>query len=185
MRKFMVLMVAVIFCCLSAFPTVEAATIRATDPCIINGYVPEANHVSQLANNSIIFGTMLFIETDCGAYNITIDEQPALRVENNQQLILNVSQESRNILVEFDGGYNMTWVNLQFWPSNMYSGFMDDYNSQLFENEGDFMTKDDIRSRDFWVALVTVVLAWIISLMVVDRITGAIIERQTGREVID
>ena len=183
--KIIVLMVAVLSCCLSAFPTSHAATIRATDPCIVNGYVPEANHVSQLANNSIMFGTMLCIETDCGAYTISIDDKPPLRVENNQQLVLNVSENTRNILVEFDDGHNMTWVNLQFWPSNMYSGLMSEYQNNLFDDDGEFISNKELRTHDFFVALVTVIITWLVSLMIVDRITGHVIERMVGREVVD
>jgi hypothetical protein len=184
-RNYRVLALAVCFVVLFAPSPSEAASVKALDDrCIINGYVPSSSgdHVSQLANNSIMFGTQLFIETDCGGYTIYIDDGAGVLVGENQTFFSNVSTSTRTVFIEGDG-FNMTWVNLQFWPANMFNGMMLQYQNELVENDGDYWTAQSLRSHEFFVAIVTVFAALLFSLFVVERVSGFLHSRSIGKEI--
>lgn len=187
MRMFKVLAVGVFFVVVLAPLSSGAAIVKANgSKCIVNGYVPSTtgDHVSQLSNNSIMFGTKLFIETDCGGYQISFDEGEPISISENQFLVTNVSENTRTITIEGDG-FNMSYVNLQFWPSNMYASMMDEYQYKLTEQSGGFWSDGDIRAHEFWVAIVTVICSLVVSLFVVDRFSKFQIERQVGLEITE
>jgi len=183
--NFRVLALGVFLVVLIAPSPTSAASVKALDErCIINGYVPDSSgtHVSQLANNSIMFGTQLFIETDCGSYTVFIDEGEGVYVSENQTFFSNVSTTTRTIFIE-GNGFNMTWNNLQFWPSNMFNGMMMEYQNDLLIIEGDYWTIESIRSHEFFVAIVTVFASLFCSLFVVERVSGFLHSRSIGKEI--
>ena len=161
----------------------ERIKAHSEEECMAVAFVldTKGHHISMISNSTVQFGTDLIIESDCGPFNVTYSG--VTFSSDGGYYSDTIDHANREILIQGDG-WELNYTNLRFYPTSNYDDIVG-YWDNLPPPDGDYMTENEKRTHEFFVALVSVVLAWIVSLMVVDRITGAIIERQTGREVID
>lgn len=187
MFRYSVIIVSAIVVLIAAPQHSAAAMVETPDGvCIVNAYVPTSNgdHISQVGNGTIQFGTKLFIETDCpGGYTATLNDEIHIDVAAGGVFYQNVSSDTRSLHLEGEG-WNVTFVHLQFWPDQMYSEMLVYYMDQPTP-EGEFWTLSDMRSHEFFVAAATVVVSWLVSMMLVDRASRWVIERQSGKEITE
>lgn len=184
----LIILVALLSCLVATQPPAAADSIAAPNGsvCIVNAFVESssANHISQIGNGTIQFGTALVIETDCGeSYNVTLNGVET--IENPQGFVFyrNISENTHSLSIQGDG-WGINYSALSFWPDNQYQNMMGQYAEQPAPN-GDFWTLSNMRSHEAFVAVLSVGLAWLVSVMIVDRVAEYVTSRTLIEEVIE
>lgn len=168
-------------------PPASAAIIVTPDErCMVVGYAVghNRNHISMIDNNTIQFGTSVVIESDCvGGFNVSLDGGVANFVPEGGVWFSNVSALTRSITVQGDQ-WSINWSGLSFWGGGHLDSIMTQYVEQQTPR-GEYWTLADIRSHDFMVGLVTVLIALVVSLGFVNKLTKFYVERQVGTEITE
>ncbi len=186
MRRNWILVLVVVVCLVGTTPPASAATIRAPDGdiCITVAYVidHQGHHISMISNGTIQFGTELYVESDCGRFNVSIDGQQPVEVEGGLY-INNISASTRTIDIGGDG-WQLNYTNLQFWPTMAFNDAINYWVNQP-SPEGEYWTLQELRGHDFWVGFATVLVSLIVSLSIVNTLARRFVEREIGKEITE
>ena len=168
-------------------PSSTGATIEAPDgQCMAVAYTVDwyGRHISLVENGTIQFGTSLRIQSDCpGSFDVIIDMSAPTTIPQGGFWFGNVSTLTSTIEIRGEG-WGIVWSNLTFWGHSQFAEMMTLYSEQP-EPEGEFMLLAELRSHEFIVAAVTVVVAWLVSIAGIDRLAKFFIERRAGVEITE
>lgn len=160
--------------------TTPGVDAQAAHPggCITYGYSHDGfNHYSLIMNGSAIIGTTILIQTNCAGHALLyVDGSPVSM--GNGSVAGTVSPGMRNISVQFDG-HNVTWENVTVYPAISLTAVFTD---SVIEPRGEFVTEDDMSSREIMVSITSIGLALVGSVFVVDRIAKERADRAPLRE---
>jgi len=185
-RCVLVLAVVAVLGLITLSPPASAATVEAPDgePCLVLAFTDDGRglHYSMLGDGTVQFGTELWVESDCpGGFNLTVGGGIHL-VSEGGPILVNVPLTTRTVVVEGEG-WNLTYENLQFYPTGTYGEVMEAYGDQPIP-AGDYWTLGDLRSHEVWVALVSIVLTWLGTIAVLHRVARWWVERRLVEEVV-
>ena len=139
-------------------------------------------HLSKIGNNTLNIGLEITAMTDCeDGFNLSIDGVESGRLQGGGVLVFSVSTTTHQIDFIHPNGTS-SFQNLTFYPSDMMGQAIEFYEHEE-KAEGDYWTADNIRSHEFFVALLTVFSSLLCSLFVVERISGYLHSRSVGREI--
>lgn len=168
-----VLLFVSVFAVLTPSPSVQAQPSDGA-PCLFYAYTHDVSlsHSSLIGNNSTMFGTSVFIRTDCpGTFDVWVDGMHYGMTGPNYG-VFEVPIHTSEITFDGEGG-NYTYHGLRFYPVGDFVAYQEYQEARAAELAGqDLGAGFDLASHEFYVAAVTVGLVWFISLQLVERISN-------------
>lgn len=180
---FLVLVVAV--------PTATAATTGATQEpglCILEVWTTDASgaHLSKLANHSIMIGLHVTAQTDCaGGFDLYVEQDFRGHFEPGARFDFTVTTQTQ--VMSFNGSnVTLTFAGLSFYPDGMLNEAVAAYEKGFAATPtGDYYSIGSFRVHEAWVALLSVIAAWVVSILLVDRLAAFRTSFTLIEEVVD
>lgn len=152
--------------------------------CIVYAFTYDAGtkHYSLIENNSIIIGNDARIRTDCeGGFNYTLGGQRFYSQGYSASFILPYDAQ----LFTIEGqNWSVEYENLTIYPgSTLSAGIEYEWGSFALPGGVRFTTQE-LRTHEVWIASITVILTWAVSVMALDRLAARWVSRHLVQEVI-
>lgn len=147
---------------------VPVGSAQATAPdCLTYAYVHDGwDHYSHVKDGSVLMGSTLFVTSSCdGEFYFEVDGQ--LSGLGNHTGVGSISPGQHNLTVYFEN-HNITWSNLTVYPALDFGVIMQGV--ALDGPEGEFVTDEQMSSRELMVSITSIAFALVGSVFVVDRI---------------
>lgn len=174
-----------------AVPTATAASVGTPgepDLCILEVWTTDASgaHLSKLANRSIMIGLHVTAQTDCtGGFDLYVEEQFRGHFEPGTRFDFTVTTQTQ--VMSFNGSnVTLTYAGLSFYPDGMLNEAVAAYELGFAATPpGDYYTIGSYRVHEAWVAGISVVAAWVVSILLVDRLAAFRTSYTLIEEVVD
>lgn len=178
-RKRLVL-IAVAFALSSGFHTSPvSAEATHSDNCITYGYTFDGyGHYSLLASDSIIIGTQLMIESNCGSSELKLNNRTVNYFENIT--IIEVPIGTNEIEIIHDSK-RFEFKNVTVYPSaNVWQSVE---NPEFYDPDSQYLTGADLSNKEIMVSFGTGLIIWALVTMVLWRIINAYVDKNLCEEV--
>lgn len=152
--------------------------------CFVTAYssMDDFAMTTSIDDSRIIIGEKLTIESNCGG---SIEVKSSVfqnRTFNTGLLIMDMPSGFGNITIE-GSDWSVQWSNITFMSySSFYQGIINDYEGK--QPQPVDIDEEELAMRELSASLSTLVLAWIGSVMIVDRFARFYVDRFTVEEVI-
>jgi hypothetical protein len=171
---------------LTADPASGASVIAPApgEVCMVSAGVrePMRAHISEVADGTIQFGTNLTIMTDCpGGFNLTITEGSIKTPRTYYPggfYFGEVSTATTGILLEGEN-WTVNYSGLTFYPPYLLGQVMDSVNPEPYGGES--VPVANLRAHEAFIAVVSVLIAWLASVFVLDWFA----EWRTSKKLIE
>jgi len=170
---------------LAATNTVQGSPIATPNgQCYVTSYSSMEMYglTTSIENNRIVIGDELFIESNCEG---TIQVESKLfdtRTFNSGLIIIEMPTGYGNMTISGDN-WNVTYQNVTFMSyGSYYQGIINEYKGNLPAQVD--INEDELAFREITASLSTLVLAWIGSVMIVDRFARYWVDKFMIEEVI-
>ena len=137
---------------------------------------------TSIENNRLVIGDELFIESNCEG---TIQVESKLfdtRTFNSGLIIIEMPTGYGNMTISGEN-WNVTYQNVTFMSyGSYYQGIINEYKGNLPAQVD--INEDELAFREITASISTLVLAWIGSVMIVDRFARYWVDKFMIEEVI-
>lgn len=191
MRARLWLTLALIVSAFGASTTATASSVetpRDPDMCLLDAWTTDGTgaHLSKIANRSLMIGLRVSVQTDCvGGFDLSVDGVFLTHIDEGGRFDFPVTTQTHTITFN---GTNSTvrYESLTFYPGGMLSGAVEAYEAGLAEQPpGDYYTTGAVRWHEAFVAIISVILAWVVSILILDRLAEARTSKSLIEEVFD
>lgn len=165
--------------CAAVLSPSPVAAQGATNDCMLYAYSYDGyGHYSLVQSDSIIIGTMVMVESNCGSMEVQMNNRTIQYFEN--VTVFEIPVGSSNLKMVSDVAL-FSFENVTAYPRANVWNAID--TPSFHDPDSTYLTGDEISNKEIMVSFGTGVIVWLMVTMVLWRFINSYVDRNLCEEV--